>query len=150
MTFKSLLCIVCFVVASSILHAQSIDSLQLNANEIPAGYSSVNKLQCVTPHAASFYNQTDWYQGLIGKVVKKSFQSFSKKGDNGSILYVEFEDEFKAQAFLNGLLWGGEQKPTKSEPDDYYARGKILVIWSFKINSELKTLSMEKVKRMLN
>lgn len=150
MPFKSLLCLFCLAVASSVLHAQRIDSLQLKGNEIPAGYSAVNKLQCVTPHALSFYDQADLYQALIGKVVKKSFQSFSKKGDKGSILYLEFEDDFKAQAFLNGLLWGSESKPTKTEPDDYYARNNILVIWSFKLDSELKASSMEKVKRILN
>jgi hypothetical protein len=86
---------------------QSIDSLKLSDSEIPAGYSKSDQIRCVTPHGCSFYNQTDMYESLFGKVAKKEFQSYYKKGDRGSILYLEFEKEFNCQSFLNGLLWGG-------------------------------------------
>ena len=135
--------------AIPILSFGQIDSLKLTEGEIPSGYQSAKELLCVTPHASSFYDQTDIYGSLIGKVTKKEFQSFSKKGDKGSILYFEFEKEFKAQAFLNGLLWGSSSGPTKSEPDEYYAKGKILVIWSFNLKSELKAISKAKVMRLL-
>jgi hypothetical protein len=128
---------------------QTIDSLKLTDAEIPAGYSKSDQLICVTPHGCSFYDQSDMYESFIGKVVKKTFQSFSKKGDKGSILYLEFDEEFKGAGFLNGLLWGEETKPTKSEPDEYYAKGKVLVIWSFKLDSELKAISKAKVERLL-
>ena len=126
-----------------------IDSLKLTDGEIPSGYQSSKELLCVTPHASSFYDQTDIYGSLIGFVTRKEFQSFGKKGDKGTILYFEFEKEFKAQAFLNGLLWGSASVPTKSEPDEYYAKGKILVIWSFNLKSELKAISKAKVMRLL-
>ena len=128
---------------------QTVDSLKLSDNEIPTGYLKSNKMLCVTSHASSFYDQTDLYEMFLGKVIKKDFQSFEKKGDNGSILYFEFEKEFTAQAFLNGLLWGQDTKPTKSEPDEYYAKGKILVIWSFNLKSELKEISKSKVTKLL-
>ncbi len=128
---------------------QTIDSLKLNDAEIPPGYSRSDKLLCVTPHANSFYTQIDLYETFLGKVNKKQFQSFEKKGDKGSILYFEFEKEFTGQGFLSGLLWGQETKPTKSEPDEYYAKGNVLIIWSFNLKSELKQISKAKVTKLL-
>jgi hypothetical protein len=129
---------------------QSIDSLKLSDAEIPVGYSKSDQLICVTPHGCSFYEQTDLYESLFGKVVKKEFQSYYKKGDRGSILYIEFENEFKGQSFLNGLLWGQESKPTKAEPDEFYSKGKILIIWSFNLKSELKLISKAKIAQLLH
>ena len=129
---------------------QSIDSLKLSDSEIPVEYSKSNQIICVTPHGCSFYNQTDMYESLFGKVAKKEFQSYYKKGDRGSILYLEFEKEFNGQSFLNGLLWGQESKPTKAEPDEYYSKGKILIIWSFNLKSELKLISKTKIAQLLH
>ena len=120
---------------------QTIDSLKLNDSEIPAGYSKSDEMLCVTPHSNSFYDQTALYETFLGKLTKKEFQSYKKKGDEGSILYFQFEKEFKGEGFLQGLLWGENSKPTKSEPDDYYAKGNILIIWSFNLKSELKQIS---------
>jgi len=128
---------------------QSIDSLKLQDTEIPSGYTKADKLLCLTPHACSFYEQTDLYASIVGKVTKKEFQSFEKKGDKGSILYFEFEKEFTADGFLAGLLWGQNSKPTKSEPDDYYFKGKILVIWGFNLKSDIKQVSKTKVTTLL-
>jgi hypothetical protein len=129
---------------------QTVDSLKLNETEIPAGYSTSDKLICVTPHASSFYNETDLYETFLGKVTKKQFQSFEKNGEKGSILYFEFEKEFTGQGFIEGLLWGQHAKPTKFEPDEYYAKGNILIIWSFNLKSELKQISKTKVTRLLH
>lgn len=137
------------VCTSHFAAAQSIDSLMLKDAEVPAGYSKSDKLICVTPHASSLFDQMDLYESFFGKVTKKSFQSFYKKGDKGSILYFEFDNEFKAQSFLNGLLWGKESKPTRSEPDEYYSKGNILIIWSFNQTSELKLASQTKVRQLL-
>ncbi|HVY74179.1 MAG TPA: hypothetical protein VG890_05075 [Puia sp.] len=120
------------------------------ASEVPSGYTKSNDLLCVTPHASSFYTQTDLYEAFLGKVTRKEFQSFSKKGDEGSILYFEFEKEFSGQSFLDGLLWGQGSKPTKSEPDEYYAKGNMLIIWSFNLKSELKKISKAKVSELLH
>jgi hypothetical protein len=139
-----------FAFSGPITFGQSIDSLKLSDAEIPSGYSKSDQIICVTPHGCSFYDQTDLYESMFGKVVKKEFQSFYKKGDRGSILYLEFEKEFNGQSFLNGLLWGQESKPTKAEPDEYYSKGKILVIWSFNLKSELKLISKAKITQLLH
>jgi hypothetical protein len=136
--------------AGPITFGQSIDSLKLSDAEIPAGYSKSDEIICVTPHGCSFYDQTDLYESFVGKVTKKEFQSYYKKGDGGSILYLEFEKEFDGQSFLNGLLWGHGSKPTKAEPDEYYSKGKILIIWSFNLKSELKLISKAKIAKLLH
>ncbi len=139
-----------FTSITAISFGQIIDSLKLSDTEIPAVYSKSDEMNCVTPHAHSFYVQTDLYETFLGKVVKKEFQSFSKKGDKGSILYFEFEKEFQGQGFLDGLLWGQGSKPTKSEPDEYYTKGNILIIWSFNLKSEIKQISKTKVIQVLH
>lgn len=146
---KKLFFTIVLALVTGLSFAQTIDSLKLSDTEVPTGYLKSNKLLCVTSHASSFYDQTDLYETFLGKVTKKEFQSFEKKGDKGSILYFEFENEFKGQGFLNGLLWGQDTKPTKSEPDEYYAKGKILIIWSFNLKSELKQISKSKIIKLL-
>jgi hypothetical protein len=136
--------------ASPVTFGQSMDSLKLSDSEVPSGYVKSDQIICVTPHGCSFYDQTEVFESMLGKVVKKEFQSYDKKGDRGSILYLEFEKEFTGQPFLNGLLWGKEMKPTKAEPDEYYSKGKFLIIWSFNLKSELKPISKAKVARLLN
>jgi len=90
------------------------------------------------------------YESLLGKLDHKYFQSFEKKGDAGSIMYFQFEKEFQAQSFLDGLLWGSDGKPSKSEPDEYFVKGNILVIWSFNLKSPLKEISQLKVHKYLD
>jgi len=146
---KKTFLLTCITITSVFAFGQNIDSLKLNDNEIPPAYSKPNELICITPHASSVYDQADLYSTFLGKVTRKEYQSFSKKGDSGSILYFEFEKEFKGQGFLNGLLWGDETKPTKGEPDDYYTKGNILIIWSLNLNSDIKKISKAKVMALL-
>ena len=113
---------------------------------MPTGYSMLEKLICQTPHACSVYDQSEMFESMLGKVVKKEFQSFSKQNDKGAILYFQFDKEFTGQNFLESLLWGDSQKPSTSEPDEYLAKGNILIIWSFKLKSEIKQVSMTKVQ----
>lgn len=147
---KKLLCIVLLILGFQVYSfSQAIDSLKLKKGEIPEGYSESSKLLCKTVHACSFYEQIDLYVSFLGELVKKDFQSFAKKGDNGSILYFEFEKEFTGQAFLEGLLWGGSGKPSKQKSDEYFVKGKILIIWSFNLDNDLKKISKEKVISIL-
>ncbi len=146
--FKNPLLLFMLILFTGFVTAQNIDSLKLNDNEIPASYKKSDKLVCITPHSYSFYTSEELYS-FLGKVVKKDFQSFEKKKDTGSILYFEFEKDFAGDGFLNGLLWGEGTKPTKSEPDDYYTKGKILIIWSLPMDSPLKKISKDKVMKLL-
>lgn len=107
---KNILLLISLLSSASTSFAQTLDSLKLNAIEIPAGYNKTDELVCATTYSSSFYNQTDLYESIVGKLIKKEYQSFNKKGDQGAILYFQFEKDFKAQSFLNGLLWGQEKK----------------------------------------
>lgn len=138
-----------FLFAVTDLGAQQIDSLKLNASEIPEGYKETSKKEYKTVHAASFYDQIELYESFLGKVKSKDTQSFTKKGDNGTILYFEFENDFEGAAFLEGLLWGKENKATSKKPDEYLAKGRFLIIWSFGLTSELKQVSKAKISSLL-
>jgi hypothetical protein len=137
-----------FVAANS-LFAQQLDSLKLLASEIPEGYQETTKREYKTPHAVSFYEQVELYQSFVGKLKKKDMQSFHKKGDKGTIFYFEFESEFEGAAFLDGLLWGQEGKASSKKPEEYFAKEKFLVIWSFDLKSELKEVSRTKITSVL-
>ena len=127
---------------------QSIDSLLLSDKEIPAGYTSTNENNCISIQACTFYKDPGMYGVLIGKLKTKKIQNLDNKKDKGSIMYFEFEDGFKREEFLGGLLWGGD-KPTKEHPEEFYSKGNFLVIWSFRKGSLIKTVSKEKVKAFL-
>lgn len=127
---------------------QSLDSLKLSAPEVPEGYSVCKRNNCISIQACTFYENPEMYEMIIGKLKKKEIQSFESKKDNGSIMYFEFENEFKGAGFLGGLLWGGK-KPTKENPEEFYTKGNFLIIWSFNKGSNIKILSEKKVKAIL-
>ena len=129
-------------------NGQNIDSLQLSDKEIPEGYTLTNENNCISIQACTFYDNPGMYGMLIGKLKTKKIQNFDNEKDKGSIMYFEFEDGFKGEGFLGGLLWGGD-KPTKEHPEEYYAKGNYLVIWSFKNGSPIAKISQEKVKAIL-
>ena len=123
---------------------QNIDSLQLTEKQIPENYMLTKESNCISIQACTFYNNPGIYEMLIGKLKTKRVQNFDNKKDKGSIMYFEFEDEFKGEGFLGGLLWGGN-KPTKEHPEEYYAKGKFLIIWSFKKGSLITKTSRDKI-----
>lgn len=85
----------------------------------------------------------------MGTVKSKQIQSFKNKGDSGSIMYFEFEHTFKGDRFLQGLLWGKEGQPTDERPEEYLAKGKFLIIWSFRPDSKIKEKSETKIEAIL-
>ena len=128
--------------------AQSIDSLKLLDKEIPEGYVLTKSNNCISIQACTFYDKPEMYGALIGKIKSKQIQNFDSKKDKGSIMYFEFEDGFKGEGFLGGLLWGGD-KPTSEHPEEYFAKNNFLIIWSFKKDSPLKKVSKNKIKIIL-
>jgi len=129
-------------------NGQSIDSLKLSDKEIPEGYSLTKENNCISIQACTFYENPEMYEALIGKLKSKQIQNFDSKKDKGSIMYFEFEDGFKGEGFLGPLLWGGD-KPTKEHPEEYYAKGNFLIIWSFKKGSVVIKTSKDKIKGIL-
>jgi len=129
-------------------NGQSIDSLKLSDKEIPEGYSLTKENNCISIQACTFYENPEMYEALIGKLKSKQIQNFDSKKDKGSIMYFEFEDGFKGEGFLGPLLWGGD-KPTKEHPEEYYAKGNFLIIWSFKKGSVITKTSKDKIKGIL-
>lgn len=130
------------------VNGQKIDSLQLTGKEMPENYSLTKDNNCISIQACLFYDSPGMYEMLIGKLKTKRIQNFDNKKDKGSIMYFEFEDEFKGEGFLGGLLWGGD-KPTKEHPEEYFTKGKFLIIWSFNKGSLITKTSKDKVMAML-
>ena len=129
-------------------NGQNIDSLQLTEKEVLENYSFTKDNNCISVQACSFYNDPGMYGMLIGKLKQKKIQNFDNKKDKGCIMYFEFEDGFKGDGFLGGLLWGGD-KPTKEHPEEYYTKGNFLIIWSFKKGSPLTKISKNKILTVL-
>lgn len=138
-----------FLITSK-LFSQSLDKLKISSEELPKEYTLTEKTQCQAIQACLFYKQTDMYSSFLGKVKSKEIQNFENKNDNGSIMYFEFEKEFKGEGFLKGLLWGQSDEPTKAHPEEIIVKGNILIVYSFKKESDLKKFSQDKIKQILN
>lgn len=128
--------------------AVTIDSLKITNAELPVDCSFSKSSNSISIQASTFYENPNIYQGFLGKVIRKDIQNFEGKKDKGSIMYFEFENEFKMDGFLEGLLWG-KDKPTKEHPETYISKGKYLIIWSFNNNSQIKTISENKINTLL-
>ncbi len=140
-------CILTILLSSfQLLLDEPFEQFQLTSEELPEGYNSTNELNCKSIQANILFDKPDMYAMLIGKVKYKSFQSFKSKKDSGSILYFEFEEPFEQTGFLEGLLWGGS-KPTSEHPEEYEVKDNILIIWSLRKKSQIKTLSKSKIQK---
>lgn len=146
MNFKLIAFLLTFLSITS--YGQVIEKLKLTDTEIPEGYTATDEVLSKSIQAGTFYEQTDLYAGLIGKIKNKTYQSFESKDDSGTIYYYEFERNFQQTSFLEGLLWGGK-KPSKAHPEEYFVKDNILVIWSLAMTSGLKQISKDKVTMVL-
>jgi len=138
-----------FLLLTTNLFSQTIADLKLKPKEIPKNYTVSDGNICITPQACTFYNDIETYSTIVGTIKSKAIQSFKSKTDKGSILYFEFEHTFKGDRFLQGLLWGKDGQPTDEHPEEYLAKGKFLIIWSFRPNSTIKEKSETKIEALL-
>lgn len=129
--------------------SQTLADLKLKPKEIPKGYTNNDGQICVTPQACNFYTDIETYSNIVGTVKSKQIQSFKNRADSGSIMYFEFEHVFKGDRFLQGLLWGKAGQPTDEHPEEYLAKGKFLIIWSFRPDSPVKEKSETKIEAIL-
>lgn len=140
---------VLFLSFTTTLFSQTLADLKLKNKEIPKGYTFNDGNICVTPQACNFYTDIETYSNIVGIVKSKQIQSFKNKADSGSIMYFEFEHTFKGDRFLQGLLWGKDGQPTDERPEEYLAKGKFLIIWSFRPDSKIKEKSEAKIEALL-
>ncbi len=106
------------------LFSQTIADLKLKPKEIPKTYTLSDGNNCISVQACTFYNDIETYSNIVGKLKSKGIQSFKSKTDRGSVMYFEFENRFKGDRFLQGLLWGKDGQPTDTHPEEYLAKGK--------------------------
>ena len=140
---------VLFLLLTTNLFSQTIADLKLKNKEIPKSYFLSDGNNCVSVQACTFYNDIETYSNIVGTVKSKQMQSFKSKTDSGSIMYFEFENRFKGDRFLQGLLWGKDNEPTDAHPEEYLAKGKFLIIWSFHPDSTIKEKSEAKIDAIL-
>ena len=138
-----------FLLLTTTLFSQTIADLKLKGKEIPKTYILSDGNNCISPQACTFYNDIETYTNIVGKVKSKAIQSFKSKKDSGSIMYFEFEHRFKGDRFLQGLLWGKEGQPSEEHPEEYVAKDKFLIIWSFNADSPLRQKSEAKADAIL-
>ena len=138
-----------FLLLTTTLFSQTIADLKLKSKEIPKTYILSDGNNCVSIQACTFYNDIETYSNIVGKVKSKAIQSFKSKTDSGSVMYFEFEHTFKGDRFLQGLLWGKNGQPSDEHPEEYLAKGKFLIIWSFHPDSVIKEKSEAKIDAIL-
>ena len=139
-----------FLLLTTNIFSQTIADLKLKPKEIPkGGYTLSDGNICVTPQACTFYNDIETYSNIVGTVKSKAIQNFKNKADGGSIMYFEFENRFKGDRFLQGLLWGKEGQPSDEHPEEYLVKGKFLIIWSFHPDSPVREKSEAKIEAIL-
>ncbi|MGO4773313.1 hypothetical protein ACEN2I_16740 [Flavobacterium sp. W22_SRS_FK3] len=140
---------VLFLLLTTNLLSQTITDLKLTSKEIPKSYFLSDGNNCISIQACTFYNDIETYSNIVGKLKSKAIQSFKSKTDSGSIMYFEFENRFKGDRFLQGLLWGKDNEPTDAHPEEYLAKGNFLIIWSFHPDSTIKEKSETKIDAIL-
>jgi hypothetical protein len=129
-----------FLISTSLIFSQSksIDLVKEKITEISSEYKTYDKLKCQSIQATLLYKNPEIHSYILGETIHKEFQTFKYKGDKGSILYFEFDENAeKAKGFLEGLLWGGDE-PTKSHPEKIIIDDKLMIIVSFPLKSKIR------------
>ena len=67
-------------------YGQAFEKLKLTDTEVPEKYKPTDEMLYKSIQAATFYEQTDLYAALIGKIRNKSFQSYESKDDKGCLV----------------------------------------------------------------
>jgi hypothetical protein len=130
--------------------SQNVDNLKILDSEIPIGYKKDAQLKYISIEASTFFQNPEIYSALVGDVSEKTFQSFSNKGEHGSILYFRFSQEIKNEDFFKALLWGVKGKPSMEHPEEYFIHHNFLIIWCLKEESVIKQLSKSKIFKILS
>lgn len=122
----------------SLGQSKAIDLIKNRVNEISSEYKTSEKLKCQSIQSTLLYKNPEIHSYIFGNTIHKEFQTFKYKGNQGSILYFEFEnDADNAKVFVEALLWGGK-KPTKSHPESILTKGKTMIILSFPLKSKIR------------
>lgn len=114
----------------------TIGALRLTAIELGDGASFTSENQTKGFQARVFYGNPSVHAPLIGEIAEKDIQSVAgPDGDEGSIMYFRFKNEFNSQGYIEALMWG-EDGPTARHPELVIANNDMLVIISFKLGSK--------------
>jgi len=124
-----------------------IDSLIIKSSEISEKHTFLDELKCQSIQSKILYDSPEIYEGIIGKVLNKKFQTIEMSGEIGSILYFEFDRKAdEARGFIGGLLWGGK-KPNRSHPETIITKGNVMIILSFPYKSKIAKLLYELIEK---
>lgn len=113
---------------------QSIENLKLGRGDLPQGYSFGTEITAVSVQPVTFYKMPD-SSGLMPVPVKKDFQAFLYEGKpRGSLLLFQYRSGKEAasvKSFLGGLLWGAENGPNETHPEEMYIHENVVMIFCF-------------------
>ena len=143
---KSFILVNFLLVFSINIFAQKTEKMILFENEIPKEYKITENNQCKSMQATLLFKNPEMYEMIYGKIKSKKIQNFENPEDSGSVLYIEFEKNFKSESFIKGLIWGKSKNPTDKNPEEILVKNNILVIWSFDKKSKLKEISKKKIE----
>jgi tetratricopeptide (TPR) repeat protein len=119
----------------------TFDALLVKAAELPAGWTLVDGVRCVSTSAAKFFVSPDADKiagtnlKLTAPPARKACQSIVRPdGTAGSVLLFEYsgaENVDHAARFLGSYCWGEGGSPTTHNPEDIYVSGNRLWVFSF-------------------
>ena len=86
-----------------------------------------------------FYQSTEIYEEILGKIEEKYTQGLSNENEAGTIFFYYFSNVLDSaeEGFLKGLFYGEEGGPTESHPEKFFIKDNYLVVFSFPLNSEI-------------
>ncbi|MBI1849643.1 MAG: tetratricopeptide repeat protein [Planctomycetes bacterium] len=128
----------------------TLESLQIAKSELPAGWTFVDELRCVSQQPLGFFDSPET-AGLFPKAKAKAFQTIAAAGSHGgTVLYFEYAEPFEARrkSTLAGLLWGGVE-PSKMHPEQFAIYDHFLVILSFPQNSDEAEWVKDRLRPMI-
>ena len=134
---KTLLLFVLFYSIFGYSQKGMLDSIQIKSSEVPQEFKSLNELKCQSIQSKMLYDKPEMYGFILGNVVDKKYQTYEYEGNEGSILFLEFDKDVEdSKAFIEGLLWGGK-KPSKAHPEKILIKDKLMIILSFPYKSKI-------------
>ncbi len=124
-----------------------LDKTLLTAADMPAGVSPVQAFMAPTKIVDKFFQDPAKTLPSFGTPTRKVHQTFTSKGNVGTIVYLEYPNKLPEDMRLQlaKLFWNKRELLNAPQDVEFACNDHLVIVWNFKnAESEVKTNSQRK------
>ncbi|HOT63362.1 MAG TPA: hypothetical protein PLU93_10915 [Treponemataceae bacterium] len=134
----------------TISKTENFEKIKLTEDDM-RGYEMQYIMHYYSRQQMLFYQSQDAYESVLPKLTERYTQSVCRGETEGTIFYYYFDGTIESKrAFLEGLFYGEDGKPSKEHPETFICKGNLLVVFSYPyrdaLAKELETIISSRIR----